>query len=528
MISLQKKLGDYSYQPSPGSGNGKRNPQSGISPAFPGKAKGNHRPDPKTADLAHKRLLNDPEGLSYLTEVRGFSLEAVNYFKLGMEVDRDGSKWLSIPHLAKGDLVNIKSRSLPPAEKSFRRVPGCPSVLFNTDVLEGAEDIFISEGEIDAIALWDKGIKNVVGVTTGAGSFDPEWIDQLKGVKKIWLCYDADEAGQKGAREVARRLGYSRCFNVSLPEGQDINDFFRSGKDIFDFQNLTNQARQFDVAGIMSFEAGLDYFLEKLKCPELQTGIITPWGSVNRLIPTGFQAGELIVLSAPPKIGKSSWSLQIAWHSALKDIPSLFYCLEMRRVRLVRKIIQSFNRSEVFDDQIIECTRRAFHEKPLYLGYSYQKPEREAIMETLREAIQRYGLKLLVFDHLHFLCRSVSNQVQEIGLAVQAFKFLAEEMEIPIILIAQPRKIEPNTVMTSADLKDSASIFSDCDHLIILHRKRVSGNVETIDGKKPPHEQSYEPVTLVRVEASRYGHGGEALLYFHGEWSRFDPLGDKK
>lgn len=31
-------------------------------------------------------------------------------------------------------------------------------------------------------------------------------------------------------------------------------------------------------------------------------------------------------------------------------------------------------------------------------------------------------------------------------------------------------------------------------------------------------------ITLVRIEASRYNAGGEAMLYFHGEYSRFDEL----
>ena len=135
-------------------------------------------------------------------------MEALNHFKSRasrlMETD---PSWLTIPHFVKGELVNIKSRSLPPAEKTFRRIAGCPSVLFNADALEDQEEIYLTEGEIDAVTLWDQGIKNVVGVTTGAGSFDPEWIDQLKPVKKIYLCYDPDEPGQKGAREVARRFG---------------------------------------------------------------------------------------------------------------------------------------------------------------------------------------------------------------------------------------------------------------------------------------------------------------------------------
>ena len=131
------------------------------------------------------------------------------------------------------------------------------------------------------------------------GSFLPTWIDKLKPLKKINLCYDPDEPGQKGAREAARRLGYDRCLNVVLPEGQDVNEFFQ-GHDIFEFQALVNEARQFDVSGVMSIEQGFEKFRAESRL-EQATGLMTPWPSVNRRIKTGFQPGELIILSAPPQ-----------------------------------------------------------------------------------------------------------------------------------------------------------------------------------------------------------------------------------
>ena len=75
--------------------------------------------------------------------------------------------------------------------------------------------------------------------------------------------------------------------------------------------------------------------------------------------------------------------------------------------------------------------------------------------------------------------------------------------------------------MTAMDLKDSSSIFSDCDHLLILHRAR-----RTSDGKEEValQTESYDPVTMVRIEASRFNAGGECLLYYHGEYSRFDAM----
>ncbi|MDI6726128.1 MAG: DnaB-like helicase C-terminal domain-containing protein [Smithellaceae bacterium] len=499
------------------------NPRDGICQAFPDGAKKN-TVDPRLVFAAHERLLQDKEALVYVTQARVISLEAIRHFRLGLSVDTEGKRWLAIPHFHKSLPVNIKYRSLPPAEKAFRRVAGCPSVLFNGDAIGEAKELFLTEGEIDAVTLWDQGTQNVAAVTTGAGSFDPAWIDQLKPLKRIYLLYDPDEPGQKGAREAARRLGYERCFNVLLPAGQDVNEFFRTGHDIFEFQALVKASRPFDVAGIIPFSEGLKQLSEEKRLPEAATGLTTGLTPVDRIIKQGLQGGELIVLSAPPKTGKTSFALQIVCGNALQDLPALFFCLEMKPLRVVRKIIQAHTRSEEIGPAELEMTRIAYKGKPLYLGYAAQKPTLETVIGTLRAAIQRYGLKLVAFDHLHFLVRTTINQVQEIGLAVQAFKFLAEEMEIPIILIAQPRKLQPDTVMTAMDLKDSASIFSDCDHLIILHRNRLASQGRDVQEAMETQDQALDPVTLCRIEGSRYSAGGEALLFFHGEYPRFDPL----
>lgn len=530
LFTLRKHLGDLEHSPRGESRTNRkptRKPQGEVAEAFPEDKKAFTLPDEKKALAANERLLQDPEGFTYVTEARGLGLEVIDAFKLGLEVDGAGIRWLTIPHYEKGKLVNIKSRRLPPVpsdKERFKRIPGCRSILFNGDILqENPEEVFITEGELNTITLHDQGIKNVVSSTTGAGSFAPEWIDQLAKVKKIILCYDPDEAGQKGARELARRLGYDRCLNVVFPDGQDVNDFFVSGKDLFDFQALVNQARKFDVVGIVSFSEALENYRKERSNPDkMEVGIRTGWPAVDRIIKTGFMPGELVVLSAPPKIGKSSLALQVITYNALQGIPSLFFSLEMRPRKIVEKIVQCETRQEEPGEPGIIQARKIFTGKPLYLGFSFQKPTLEGIMETLKAAVRRYGLKLVAFDHLHFLCRSINNQVQEVGLAVQAFKFLAEEMEVPVILIAQPRKLQNDSIMTAMDLKDSSAIFSDCDHLIILHRNRKGTAGKEVNEGTTLQEQAFDNITLVRVEASRYTAGGEALLYFHGEYSRFD------
>jgi len=526
LVTLQKHLGDY-RGPDHGGGSRSRPKQAGeVRQAF-SETKNFKTPDEKEATTCHERLLNDQEATSYITATRGISIEAINHFKIGLKIGKDGGRWLSIPHCAGGKLVNVKYRSLPPAKKTFRRIEGCKSILFNMDALEGQEEVYLCEGELDAVTLWDQGIKNVVATTTGAGGLDPEWIDQLSKVMKIYVCYDPDEAGQKGAREAARRLGYDRCFNVLLPEGQDVNDLFKDGTGHGEFNQAVHEARKFDVAGVMSFQQGLEVFSRERGKIET-TGLRTGFPNLDRIMKGGLNPGELIVLGAPPKIGKSTFALQIITHNALQGNPALFFCLEMRPMKIIQKIMQCHNQSEEIGIAEIERARIDFKGQPLYLGFCHQKPTLDGIMDTLKAAIRRYGLKLVCFDHLHFLCRSLSNQTQEVSLAVQAFKFMAEELETPIILIAQPRKIQEGKIMGAMDLKDSISVYSDCDHLILLHRDKMTGTKGgALNEGMETQDQAFSPTTLCRVEASRYGPGGEAFLYYHGAYSRFDQMAAK-
>jgi len=83
--------------------------------------------------------------------------------------------------------------------------------------------------------------------------------------------------------------------------------------------------------------------------------------------------------------------------------------------------------------------------------------------------------------------------------------------------------------MSAEDIKYSNSVHADCDSMIILHRNRIASKATDVDPDGfTAKNEALDPVTLVRVEAHRYGAGGETLLYFHGEYSRFDEIEKRK
>lgn len=478
------------------------------------------KPDAKVISHMQQALPRDDAALSYLAS-RGITEASIKRFGLGLSIDHSGSKWLAIPHHEGREIVNVKFRSLPPAEKSFRRETGCRSILFNSDAISKHREIIITEGEIDAITLLQAGFPNVVGATNGCGAFDSDWIRQLEKCTKLYICFDNDDPGQKGAISLAKRLGYNRCLNVMLPEN-DVNDFMQKHS-AEDFQALLKDARKFQLPGVIGVFDALDLLHKDISSPKTE-GLMTHWDNVNRIVGS-WNAGDLIIVTALPKTGKTTWCLDITRNLVLSGRACLFYCLEMRPERLIRKMIQSQYRIENPTLMDVHRARGLFQNIPLYFGYAYDKHV-DVIINLIRDAIQRFDLKFVVFDNIHMLCRT-DKVNEELSRALLSFKQLAEQMEIPILLIAQPRKREgaSNEILSAEDVKHTSAFHSDCDQMIILHRKRLVSKakeikVETFTGKT----ESLDPLTVVRVEAHRYGPGGEALLYYKGEHSRFEQV----
>jgi len=477
----------------------------------------------------HEALLKDLGAMTYLTKERGWSEAIIGRLQLGL-VERDGIKWLSIPHFRQGKVLNIKFRSLPPAEKEFERVPGCPSIMFNEDCLKGCAEAILCEGELDAITLLDQGFDNVVATTTGAGTLPADGYDKLIRLERIFLAYDADPVGQKGARETAKRLGIEKCYVVRFPEGvHDVNDYFLKGGTAEGFKKLLVEAKPFDVDTVSSFAQALDRLAEdRVTRVWDQLEETVPWPNVQRLVKR-WRAGDLIVLSSPPDTGKTTFAIGVLLHWAIRGFPVLLYSLEMNLERLTEHVLCAHYKipEEEITPELIEKAKVEFADVPLYLGHDPRHVDRKGIIDVLRQAVKRYGLRLLSFDHLHFLARSLDHRHEEIGLITKAFKLLASEVEIPILLIAQPRKMGANVVMTGFDLKDSIDIYSDADQLIILFREQMAeskGSAAVTEAQEGVRDDNKSPITLVRIGKGRYVASRDTLLYLEGERHYFRIL----
>lgn len=201
-------------------------------------------------------------------------------------------------HDAKGNRVATKTRVC--ATKEFYvegQMKNCAlfgQVLFPSS----GKYISITEGEIDCLSVYQMfgGLYPVVSIPNGATSKQAilnnyEW---LCGFDNIVLIFDADKAGQKGAKEIAQILPPEKVRVVKLdPTLKDPNEYLKAGK-TQDFISRWWKAEEYrpdDLVNIGDmYDRIKDYRKEHKYTP-------TPWQGVNDKI-SGTRAGQLVVLAS--------------------------------------------------------------------------------------------------------------------------------------------------------------------------------------------------------------------------------------
>lgn len=455
---------------------------------------------------AHTKLLDNGDALKYLNR-RRFSQEAIKYFKLGYSEEMN-NQWIWFPYIVGGIVKDIKKRSL--IGKSFLRIGG-ESSLLNEDIFKlNPDEVVITEGETDCIALWSAGYSNVVGATIGAQSINPNWIDLLDKIEKIYICYDMDDAGIEGAYKLANRLGLEKCYRIMLPPGiKDVNEFFQKRYNLEQFKVLIEQAKPFHVQYVSTLGEEVTQLIYRIVNKEEDEGSLhVPWPKVDRLL-NGFSGGDLVCVAGVPGVGKTCFAINLAYLFAKQNIPILFFELEMRPQRIIPRIVSlhtGIESKDVMQIDLLQAAYKELKEFPFMFAYVYRKPTFDFCADTIRKGYARYGLRFVVFDNLHFLVRSVSDQTKEVGMVVQNFKLLAEELGIPILLIVRPRKTNKR-IITNQELKDSADIEGDADSVILLHRDQISESNDNYVG-----EGIFKPETLVRISKARWGPGGDSWM----------------
>lgn len=188
----------------------------------------------------------------------------------------------------------------------------------------------------------------------------------------------------------------------------------------------------------------------------------------------GFEAGELIIVSGPAKMGKTLFCQTLTVEFSEQGIISLWFSYEMT----VRQFIGRF-----YGNKLPDCCLPA-RMKDNTLTW---------LEDRIIEGIGKFGVKIVFIDHLHYIVdmERLHNPSLEIGVVLRGLKKLAVKHGVVIFLVAHVGKVEDEKRPTASNMRDSSFLTQEPDVVLMVWRPK--------DNK----EKNIKDQTKVSVELSR-------------------------
>lgn len=376
-------------------------------------------------------------------------------------------------------------------------------------------DLFIVEGEIDAMSLVEVGITNVVSVPNGApikvseGKVSPEedrrfkyvWDgkDLLSKAKRVVIAVDADEPGRALGEELARRIGKAVVWRVVWPEGcKDANDVLRLlGRDKL-IDTLSNP-EPWPVAGVYDAK----HYSEGVR------GLYA--GGLGKGLSTGFQSlddhytvvpGHLCVVTGAPGSGKTSWLNSVMvnmardhdWSFAIwstETTPEIH--ISQLASLYCEKPFFNAESGERLSEEELDRSIEWINDHFVFLTGDGGTVTPDDIVERLKTAVLRYGVRGAVIDPASYLARPAraddASASDSVGQMLELFKSFAVSHDVSMWLIAHPYKLRPNVdgstvVPKGYEISGSASWYNRPDFGLTIHRPAEDRRVTEVHNWK--------------------------------------------
>ena len=324
------------------------------------------------------------------------------------------------------------------------------------------------------------------------------------------------------AREILEQATDDVESKVMLESAEQRLYEIRSGRDTSDSQLL-----KYAILDIMTH-------LQRLAGPDREEylGIPTGYSVLDRKL-TGLGRSDLVILASRPGMGKTSFALNIAVNVAKKNIPVMFFSLEMSTDQLAGRILSSealvdskIFRSGVENDSDWEDLTKVSEilgPLPIHLDdtAAITIPEMKSKIRRVSRSAMAGGQKpigMVVIDYLQLMSgsgRRNENRVQEISEITRNLKIMAKDLNIPVIALSQlsrsAEKGKADHMPALSDLRDSGSIEQDADIVLFLYREAYYD-----DGPDVSADDA-----LCIIAKNRHGETGKVQMRWDGLHTKY-------
>lgn len=265
---------------------------------------------------------------------------------------------------------------------------------------------------------------------------------------------------------------------------------------------------------------GLLSDLSEGKNPAIPTGI----SGLDRILNGGLRRGEMMVIGARPKHGKTALALALARNMA-HDFGVLFISQEMPVMQLMHRHTAAMGtvdlgrilRADASDSGMWERVGEAA-EKLGRLNLVHDDQAAQSLLDIRRKAMQvkrQHGLDVLFVDFLQLMQGAgEDNRNRELDVISNGLKALAMDLQIGVVVLSQmSRKADESYHHpTMTYLRDSGAIEAAADQIALLftdHAHPMSTKSDAFAG-----------FSQLEIVAHRNGGTGVVPLEFKGQYQQ--------
>lgn len=429
-----------------------------------------------------------------------------------------------------GELVNIKYRA---AQKDFKLEKDAELIFYNLDSIKDEKTVFIVEGEIDCLSMYESGIYNVVSVPNGAslsGNVNLKYLDNcfeyFHDKEKIIIAVDADEPGERLKAELVRRFGKEKCTYLEYPEGcKDINEVLVKYSKEKVLEIISNE-KDFPIDGIVPHEDIANDVLNFFNngYPKGTEVEIEGFNEYLRL-----SDGQITTVTGAPGSGKSEFVDFIMATTAAKSDWKWAVCsFENTPSALHATKIAEKLTGKAFDfrkDHAQRMTESELYFVLPFIGSNFYfiNPNDtdttiDGILAKTAELVARKGINGLLIDPWNYIEHKIPNgqtETQYISDALTKIKVAAMKLGIHIFIIAHPAKLQKvgnvYEIPTLYSISGSAHFYNKTDNGITVYRDNENNNVQ------------------IHIQKVRFSWNGKigAIKYFYNTYTRqYEYIGE--
>lgn len=194
----------------------------------------------------------------------------------------------------------------------------------------------------------------------------------------------------------------------------------------------------------------------------------------------GFEPGELIVVSGPTAMGKTTLCQTIIRNLNRAGKRSLFFSYEVTPAKMIQMHLEPDN-----------CVYLPLEHKAMDLGW---------LRDRTMEAISKYAITAVFIDHLHYVIdmRSQQQMSLEIGATMRYLKRdIAIALNLPVFIVCHAAKVPLDREPSIHDLRDSSFVGQEADTVLIVFRRMD----KDILGK--PQKTMLQGLATIKIDKAR-------------------------